>query len=98
MLDRYRAAVTIADSVAFDRSYYGLGAQRGLKVFGIFGRQSALYGNPRYLLHIPRIWGHVVRDLILAGLGDVLAWLDRHVPAEARVQPAPETRRPQERP
>lgn len=96
MLDRYRAAVTIADPVAFDRSYYGLGAQRGLKVFGIFGRQSALYGNPRYLHHIPRIWRHVMRDLILAGLDDVRAWLDHHVPPEARLQPAPETRRPPE--
>lgn len=94
MLDRYRAAVAIPDPVAFDRSYHGLGAQRGLKVFGIFGRQSALYGNPRYLHHIPRIWDHVVRDLILAGLDDLRAWLDRHIPPGARVAPGPEVRRP----
>ncbi len=94
MLDRYRAAVPIADPVAFDRSYHGLGAQRGLKVFGIFGRQSALYDNPRYLNHIPRIWRHVERDLILAGLDGVRAWLDRHVPPAARVQPSPQARRP----
>ncbi len=94
MLDRYRAALRPTDPVAFDRSYYGLGAQRGLKVFGIFGRQSALYDNPRYLHHIPRIWRHVERDLILAGLDAVRAWLDATVPAAARIQPGPEVRRP----
>jgi N-acetylmuramate 1-kinase len=94
LLDRYRAATPIADPVAFDRIYYGFGAQRGLKVFGIFGRQSALYDNPRYLHHIPRIWRHVERDLILAGLDDVRAWLDTHIPTDSRVQPAPEVRRP----
>ena len=94
LLDRYRAAVPIADPVAFDRSYYALGAQRGLKVFGIFGRQSALYGNPRYLRHIPRIWRHVERDLILAGLDAVRSWLDAHLPAAVRVQPTPQARRP----
>lgn len=94
MLDRYRGALRPEAPAAFDRSYHALGAQRGLKVFGIFGRQSALYGNPRYLHHIPRIWRHVERDLILAGLDGVRAWLDAHVPADARVQPAPETRRP----
>ena len=94
MLDRYRAAIRPADPVAFDRSYHALGAQRGLKVFGIFGRQSALYGNPRYLHHIPRIWRHVERDLVLAGLDRPLAWLAAVVPASARVQPSPEARRP----
>src|SRR3546814_12372664 len=66
---------------------------RAHKVPGIVGRQSALYGNPRYLHHVPRIWRHVVRDLILSGLDEVRAWLDRHVPPEARVQPAPDARR-----
>ncbi len=94
LLDRYRAAIRPADPPAFDRSYYALGAQRGLKVFGIFGRQSALYDNPRYLHHIPRIWRHVERDLILAGLDGVRSWLDAQVPAGARVQPPPEARRP----
>lgn len=94
LLDRYRAGLPIADTVAFDRSYYGLGAQRGLKVFGIFGRQSALYGNPRYLHHIPRIWRHVERDLILAGLDRIRAWLDTHIPSDARFAPGPDVRRP----
>lgn len=94
MLDRYRAALRPERPGDFDRSYYALGAQRGLKVLGIFGRQSALYDNPRYLQHIPRIWRHVERDLILAGLDGVHAWLDAHLPADARVQPPPEARRP----
>jgi len=94
MLDRYRAAIPPADPVAFERSYHALGAQRGLKVFGIFGRQSALYDNPRYLRHIPRIWRHVERDLAAAGLDDVLAWLNAVVPTAARVQPPPGARRP----
>lgn len=94
MLDRYRAALRPAEPVAFERSYHALGAQRGLKVFGIFGRQSALYDNPRYLHHIPRIWRHLERDLILAGLDDVRAWLDALLPADSRVQPSPTARRP----
>ena len=63
-------------------------------MFGIFGRQSALYGNPRYLHHIQRIWRHVERDLLLSGLDPVRAWLDAHVPAAVRLTPGPDVRRP----
>lgn len=94
MLERYRAAADPGDWPAFARSYHGLGAHRGLKVLAMFGRQLGFFGNARYLVHIPRIWRHIERDLALAGLDDVRAWLDRHLPPDRRVVPDPETRLP----
>ena len=56
MLDRYLEGIGGLDNRDnFMRSYYTLGTQRALKVFGIFTRQDILYGNSKYLIHIPRL-------------------------------------------
>lgn len=94
MLDRYRAARAPADWDAFLRAYHALGAHRAIKVLGMFGRQLGFFGNTGYLVHIPRIWAHIERDLALAGLDEVQAWLDRHLPADRRVVPPPDARLP----
>ncbi|MDG2284556.1 MAG: hypothetical protein P8N43_03370, partial [Alphaproteobacteria bacterium] len=63
--------------------------QRALKVFGIFTRQSVLYGNPGYLIHIPRLWRHTMANLAAPELAPVRDWIDRVVPEEIRVTPRP---------
>ncbi|MDH2327892.1 tRNA (adenosine(37)-N6)-threonylcarbamoyltransferase complex ATPase subunit type 1 TsaE [Cereibacter sp. SYSU M97828] len=49
-------------SKAFRASYAVLGAQRGLRILGIFARLSA-QGKPGYLRLIPRVWAQVQRNL-----------------------------------
>jgi N-acetylmuramate 1-kinase len=90
MLDRYFTTVgPDIDRPGFMRSYHAFGAQRALKVFGIFTRQSVLYGNHGYLVHIPRLWRHTMANLEIPELRPVREWIDRFVPADKRVTPRP---------
>ena len=90
MLERYFSAMGAAiDRPSFMRSYHAFGAQRALKVFGIFARQSVLYGNHQYLVHIPRLWRHTVANLAIPELQLVRDWIERFVPAECRITPRP---------
>ena len=81
MLDRYfDARGGHLDRAGFMRSYHALGAQRALKVFGIFVRQSLLHGNHQYLVHLPRLERHVAADLRRADLPAVDRWMACHSP------------------
>ena len=88
MLERYFVAMDPhVDRPAFMRSYHAFGAQRALKVFGIFTRQSVLYGNHGHLVHTPRLWRHTVANLEIPELRPVRDWIDRVVPQETRLTP-----------
>ncbi|MDE0812115.1 MAG: phosphotransferase, partial [Alphaproteobacteria bacterium] len=90
MLDRYFTAMgPNIDRPGFMRSYHAFGAQRALKVFGIFTRQSVLYGSHGYLVHISRLWRHTMANLEIPELWPVREWIDRFVPADKRVTPRP---------
>nr|WP_229582681.1 phosphotransferase [Paracoccus sp. S-4012] len=81
-LDRYLAA-TGADRDSFTAAYALLGAQRNLRILGIFARLCLQDGKPRYLAFMPRAWAHLQRDLAhpaLAPLAEALAG----VPAPTR--------------
>ena len=81
MLDRYFDGVEGVDNRNnFMTSYYILGTQRALKVFGIFTRQDILYRNSKYLFHIPRLWRYTLANLQFEALGEIRAWLDKNVP------------------
>ena len=74
---------------AFDKTqlaadYARLGAQRNIKIIGIFVRLWKRDGKPRYLAMIPRVWACLERDLAHPALAPVAAWFDRHVPAQLR--------------
>lgn len=69
------------DPAAFRADYAVLGAQRNLKIVGIFARLARRDGKPAYLSLIPRVWGHLQRDLAHPALDDLAAWIARHVPA-----------------
>ncbi|MEM9550140.1 MAG: tRNA (adenosine(37)-N6)-threonylcarbamoyltransferase complex ATPase subunit type 1 TsaE [Pseudomonadota bacterium] len=62
MIDRYIAATEVVDH-AFRTAYAVLGVQRHLRVIGVFARLSQLRGKPHYVDMIPRVWGHLLRDL-----------------------------------
>ena len=65
----------------FRRDYAVLGAMRNLKIIGIFARLWMRDGKPAYLDHIPRVWGHVRRDLGHSDLSRLRDWVDRWLPA-----------------
>lgn len=60
--DLFRAA-TGQDEAQFSASYAALGAQRALRILGIFARLCMVAGKPGYLRLIPRVWGQLQRNL-----------------------------------
>lgn len=70
------------DVEAAQRRYAVLGAQRNMKIVGIFTRLCVRDGKPQYLSYLPRVWGHIMRDMrhpLLAPLGQFIA---QHVPQD----------------
>ena len=47
------------------------GAQRNLRILGIFARLCLHFGKPHYVDLIPRVWGHLQHNLSHPGLADV---------------------------
>ena len=66
-----------------------MGAQRGLKVLGIFARQSLAYGNHGLLCHMPRIWRYIEKDLAVPELTSMRDFLAQVLPPERRLALAP---------
>ncbi|MFT4014506.1 MAG: tRNA (adenosine(37)-N6)-threonylcarbamoyltransferase complex ATPase subunit type 1 TsaE [Paracoccus sp. (in: a-proteobacteria)] len=64
---RYLAATGL-DPVRFRAAYALLGAQRNLRILGIFTRLAQHEGKPRYLEFMPRVWAALQRDLAHPGL------------------------------
>ncbi|MFC3170035.1 tRNA (adenosine(37)-N6)-threonylcarbamoyltransferase complex ATPase subunit type 1 TsaE [Paracoccus fontiphilus] len=59
---RYLAATGL-DPDRFRAAYALLGAQRNLRIMGIFTRLCLRDGKDRYLSFMPRVWGYVQRNL-----------------------------------
>ncbi|MCM2562000.1 phosphotransferase [Lutimaribacter sp. EGI FJ00015] len=51
------------DPTAFDAAYAVLGAQRNLRILGVFARLSLRDGKAHYVNLIPRVWEHLLHDL-----------------------------------
>lgn len=62
MIARYVSA-TNADPDTFYMAYCAQGAQRNLRIIGIFSRLCIAANKPEYVDLIPRVWGHLVQDL-----------------------------------
>lgn len=84
MIDRYIAA-TGADPVAFRAAYATLGAQRNLRILGVFARLCLRDGKPRYLAFVPRVWDHLMRDLSHPALAELARLVRETLP-----EPTPE--------
>ena len=83
MFNRYVTA-TGASKDEFLADYATLGAQRNVKIVGIFVRLWRRDGKPRYLDLIPRVWELMERDLSHAALAPVAEWFEANIPAELR--------------
>ena len=84
MLARYLGASPGLDEAAFRAAYAILGAQRAVRIIGIFHRLARRDGKPAYLAHLPRVWAHLETNLAHAALVPVRAWFARWTPAPMR--------------
>ena len=84
MLARYLDASPGLDEAAFRAAYAILGAQRAVRIIGIFHRLARRDGKPAYLAHLPRVWAHLENNLAHAALVPVRAWFARRAPAPMR--------------
>ncbi|MHA6347218.1 aminoglycoside phosphotransferase family protein [Roseivivax sp. CAU 1761] len=66
------------EAAPFEAAMAVLGAQRNLRILGVFARLAARDGKTRYIDLVPRVWRHLEADLAhpaLAGLAPRLAAL-----------------------
>lgn len=65
---------------AFRTALAVLGAQRNLRILGVFARLAATRGKPHYIDLIPRVWAHLKHDLTHPALAPVAAILSQSLP------------------
>lgn len=74
------ARITDKDLGAFEISYAVLGAQRALRILGIFARLCLVAGKPHYLRLIPRVWAQLQHNLAHPALSELKAICDTLLP------------------
>ena len=79
MLERYLSARPELDREVFRDACALLGAQRNAKILGLFARLARRDGKPRYLDLLPRVRGHLARDLRHPLLAPLRSWFERHL-------------------
>jgi aminoglycoside/choline kinase family phosphotransferase len=84
MLAHYGRAAGIADADGFRAAYELLGAQRNVKILGVFVRLRDRDGRRGYVERLPRVWSYLDRNFQHPALAPVKAWFDAHVPASQR--------------
>jgi aminoglycoside/choline kinase family phosphotransferase len=83
MLKRY-IQKSGCDEARLRAAYAVLAAQRNSKIVGIFLRLAARDGKMNYLSYLPRVWGHLERDLQHPLLAPLKRWNDLYIPKAAR--------------
>jgi hypothetical protein len=68
------------DAKGFRQSYAVLGAQRALRIIGIFARLCLVAGKQGYLPLIPRVWAQLQRNLAEPSLQPLAKLCDRLLP------------------
>ncbi len=82
MIRRFADAI---GATGFDAAYAALGAQRALRILGIFARLCLRGGKPGYVALIPRVWGQLQRNLAHPALAPLATICDGLLP-----EPTPE--------
>lgn len=84
MIERYLAARAEFEREAFLASYAVMGAQRAVRILGVFVRLWRRDEKPGYMRHLPRLWAHLDANLAHEALAPVRNWFDSHMPASRR--------------
>ncbi|MGJ8546156.1 MAG: aminoglycoside phosphotransferase family protein [Sulfitobacter sp.] len=69
------------DPAEFERAYALLGAQRNLRILGVFARLCIRDGKAHYVDLIPRVWDHLQSNLAHPALAPLKVHVDAHLPA-----------------
>ena len=78
MIRRYVKAT--APQGDFAAAYAVMGAQRALRIMGIFARLSLHFAKPQYLIHLPRVYDQLQRNLCHPALAELADLCQRLVP------------------
>ncbi|MFY9237709.1 MAG: phosphotransferase [Roseovarius sp.] len=73
-------ALTGLEPERFDAAYHVLGAQRNLRIIGVFARLCLRDGKAHYAGLIPRVWALLQRDLAHPALADLRPPITEHLP------------------
>lgn len=84
LIDGYLAERSDLNPDPFRAAYAVLGAQRASKIIGIFCRLWKRDGKDHYLIHLPRMWVYLERNLSHPALGAYKTWIDEHFPKDQR--------------
>lgn len=87
-----RAAALDAYGAVDPAAMAAFGAQRHLRVAGLWVRLAHRDGRPHYLRHGPRTWAHLAASLAHDAAAPLRHFLDRHVPCDMRSNPVGLTR------
>jgi aminoglycoside/choline kinase family phosphotransferase len=87
MQEYYLSQLPEVDEQAFRESYAMMGAQRNLKILGIFARLAFRDGKKHYLTMLPRVWRYVRRDLQAPVLQPIADWFAQYLPEAIQDQP-----------
>ncbi|MGB3246871.1 MAG: phosphotransferase [Sulfitobacter sp.] len=79
MINRY-VVETGVDAEAFRSAYAILGAQRNLRIIGIFARLCLRDGKAHYVDMIPRVWRYAMRNLQNPALANVATFINDCLP------------------
>lgn len=79
MVARYVAA-TKAEPAEFETAYALLGAQRNLRILGVFARLCMAHGKAHYVDLIPRVWDHIETNLRHPALSEISAMVHADLP------------------
>lgn len=79
MIDRYIARTGL-DRATFLTDYNRLGAQRNLRILGVFARLCIRDRKAHYVDLIPRVWAHLMRNLSDPKLADIARHVQANLP------------------
>lgn len=69
------------DKARFETRYHVVGAQRNLRILGVFARLSRRDGKTHYVDLIPRVWDHLMVNLAHPSLDRIAPLIKRDLPA-----------------
>lgn len=77
-LDHYFALRPQVDRADFMRDYTALATLNAARILGVFSRLVTRDNKPKYEAFIPRMWGHLKRNLATKGMEDLRSWFLRN--------------------
>jgi aminoglycoside/choline kinase family phosphotransferase len=77
-LMHYFALRPQVDQVAFMRDYRALATLNAARILGVFARLVTRDGKPKYATFMPRMWGHLSRNLKMDDMADMRDWFVRN--------------------